>query len=242
MKKFLSIFGGVTLIAIAVAIILTQTGTISLGLAIWQIILGIVAISMFITSAVKLEVGGIVVSLGLAYISFGERIGLPHIDLWIVIVVTILLAIGLSMIIPKKKRKIVDKDYAAYEAEDQVGEHQQATYNDASGYVNCSNKFGQLARYVKSDDFKGADISNGFGALKVYFDKANIITSPVRINVTNAFGELQLYIPKEWNVVNKVTVSFASDVRGAENVGDSTEPVVEIVGSNSFGDMVIHRV
>lgn len=242
MKKFISIFSGVTLIAIAVAIILTQTGVLSLGLAIWQIILGIVAISMFITSAVKLEAGGIVVSLGLAYISFGERIGLPHVDLWIVIVVTVLLAIGLNLIIPQRHHKHFDKDYTAYDAEDQVGEHQNATYNDENGYIRCSNKFGQLARYINSSDFTGADINNAFGALKVYFDKANIINSPVRINVNNSFGELHLYIPKEWNVVNKVSVTFASDVRGAENVGDATEPVVEIIGSNSFGDMVVHRV
>ena len=243
MRKFGSILGGLTLLAIAAVIILTQTGTISLSLAIWQIILAIIAISIFITSVVKLEIGGVVVSLGMAYIALGDYFGLPHFKLWVVIVVTILAAIGLGMIFPHRHRrnnKKIDK-YAAYEAEDQIGAHQKATYNDENGFVKCSNTMGALARYVNASNFTGADITNSFGSLKVYFDKATIINSPVNINVKNDFGEMQIFIPKEWNVVNKISV-VAGEVKSEDVVGSSNAPTVELTGNVAFGSVVINRV
>ncbi|MCI5620967.1 MAG: LiaF-related protein [Lachnospiraceae bacterium] len=95
-----------------------------------------------------------------------------------------------------------------------------------------------LAKYVNSTDFRGASVKNSFGELKVYFDKAIVLTSPIDIKLSNSFGELQVFVPKNWNVKLDVNV-FAGDCKNEPHTGNEDWPQVRISGDVSFGEIQI---
>ena len=74
------------------------------------------------------------------------------------------------------------------------------------GFVECSNSFGETTKYVNMSDLKRGHFQNSFGEMKVYLDQAHMAGDSVTIEVSNSFGQLTLFIPKEWNVVQKVSV------------------------------------
>ena len=232
------VFWGLCFIVIAVMIILNQTGVMAVTLSAGKIIIGILALLLLVEGIINKEFGGIFLSLGLFWMTFGEMIGLPKVSVWVILLVVLLLTIGFNSIFPKKNKHFHWEKVEGYDKSNPVNEHQTITDMEENGYVYCSNHFGALAKYVNCSDFRGASVKNSFGELKVYFDRAYIVTSPVDINLNNSFGELQVFVPKDWNVKLNVSV-FAGDCKNQYHTGNENGPEVRISGSVSFGEIQI---
>lgn len=229
---------GIGFIAVAVFLILNQLGFITERLSAGNVIIGLLCCAMLISGIISRSFEGIFFALGIAWLTFDEVLGLPQIGVFTMLLIVVLLIIGFHLIFPKtvgNKNHNFEK-WSAYHMEDQKGEYQSVTDEEKDGYFQCSNRFGALAKYVNSPDFKGAAITNSFGELKVYLDQANITGASAEILVSNSFGQLELYIPREWEVIQKINV-FAGEVTQKQNNPGIGEKKLIINGNVSFGEI-----
>lgn len=229
---------GVGFIAAAAFIVLSQLGLISKEFNIWTIAVAFLCVALFVSGVAKRSFGAIFFSIGMAWMSFGQLIGLPKVELWTMILIVVFLSIGFGMIFPKKHRANREDKWEAYENENEVGEYQKVKEYEQNGYVDCANTFGSLAKYINSPDFRGGRFSNAFGELKIYLDQAKICNGPVNVEVANSFGSVELYIPREWTVVQDVSVFAGNCVEKNRSLGVDG-PIVNVTGNVSFGEVSI---
>lgn len=244
MKTTQRIFWGLVLIGAALFLILSQMGLITATVGIGTIIMGIICLSILVSGIANRSFGGIFFSLGLGWLIFGEMLGLPEVSWTTVLLIVILLSVGFHILFPNKshrQHKHNGDKWGAYENEEEVGECQRVSDEENEGYVYSSNQFGATAKYINAQDFKGAELKNSFGEMKVYFDQAVIISSPVTLHVQNSFGEMQLFIPREWNVQHAVNL-FAADMKENNKPVGTDGPIVRIEGNVSFGEITVTYV
>lgn len=242
MKTSQRIFWGLILIGTAVFLVLNQMGLITATVGIGTIAMGIICLAIMVSSIANRSFGGFFFSIGLAWLMFWRVLRLPEVSWTVVLAVVILLTIGFNILFPNKSRKHhAHNKWEAYGDEGQVGEHQQVCNEEKDGQVYLSNSFGATAKYIQTQDLRGADIKNSFGEMKVYFDGAVINNSPVIVHVENSFGELQLFVPNSWNVQHDVNV-FAGEFQENNKTTGNGEPVVKIEGNVSFGEIQVTYV
>ncbi len=218
MKKASRIFWGLGLITAAVFLVLSQMHLITAEISVWSALIGILCVALLISSIADRSFGGIFFSLGLAWLTFAEMLGLPRASFWSVAGIVILLTSGFNMLFPHKSRKCGNRDRREY------GEH-------------CANSFGALAKYVDTANFKGGRFQNSFGELKVYLDQAGTTQETVTVEVSNSFGQTTLYVPREWKVMQDISV-FAGSVEEGPCNGES-RVTCYLKGSVSFGEIEI---
>ena len=237
MEKGNRIFGGLCLIAIAILVMLNQMDLLGIGMGLGKLIIIIIAVAMLVNGVAHKSFFGVFCPVGLLYLLFQDDLGFPTLSLWTVALLVALFSIGFRAIFPKKMRDVERIDYG----KSQINPPKQSvTDTDNDGYVICSNKFGSLAKYVNTRDFKGANISNAFGELKVYFDQAVIINSPVTISVDNSFGATTIYVPRSWNIKTNFNV-FAADCK-VEQPTRNDGPEVYIGGNVNFGEVKVFYI
>ena len=242
MKQFNRIFWGLSFIAIATLLVLTQMNLITVGFSVAQVILAAFAILFIWISIESRSPGVLFIPVGLIWIGFGEMMGLPAVPVWVVIVVMALLAIGLAILLPKKKHNHNAQNYDRMRDEFHDNKYQKVENEQKNGYVYCSNRFGSLAKYITESDLKKADLRNAFGEMKVYLDQAKVSGNSVVVDVNNSFGQMQLYIPSDWSVSSEVSV-FAGAVNEINNNPNMVGgPEVHLVGNVSFGEVQINYV
>lgn len=237
MKRSERVFWGVALIGAAVFLLLNQLGLIEANIGVGTIVMGIICAAILIGGIANRSFGGIFFSLGLAWLVFDDVIGLPDISIWMIIVIVIFLTCGFNILFPKKPRQ--NNKWQAYDNVNEKGKYQQVVDKDVNGNIFCTNRFGATAKYINAVDFKGGELHNSFGEMKVYFDGAVIVNPPVQITVNNSFGQITLFVPKTWCVKTNIGV-FAADIKEENRGAVSLDgPVVNITGNTSFGEVLI---
>lgn len=242
-----SIFWGLMLIAIACYLILSQLHIVTLAISITKLILGVIFVGTAINSIIEKSFGGLFFSLAFLWIIFDSVFKLPTVSTPVVLMIALLLTIGFSMLFPKKhynhnysnENKHIEWD--DYEDPDKTGKY-QTVFNDDTNESFCgSNRFGASAKYINTGNFKKANLDCSFGELKVYFDSAKIISDSAEICVRQSFGSTQLFIPKEWQIVQKVSV-FAGAVEERNHNKSNGSPVVYLTGEVKCGSVIITYV
>ncbi|MDO5294161.1 MAG: hypothetical protein Q4F05_15590 [bacterium] len=191
--------------------------------------LGLIAI----LNLFKLEFTGVFFPLAFIGIIYDKELGITAITPWIILVAALLLSIGFSLIFHKhehhveynRKKDFDEKDFDVIDVED-------------ASNVTCSTKFGASAKYVNTDDFRQADLSCSFGAMKVYFDNAIIKEDKAVVHIDASFCGMELYVPKEWKVEDHLGVSLAG-VTEKNRSQSNGSPVLVLVGNVSFSGIDI---
>lgn len=236
MKKASRIFWGLGLITAAVFLVLSQMHLITAEISVWSALIGILCVALLISSIADRSFGGIFFSLGLAWLTFAEMLGLPRASFWSVAGIVILLTSGFNMLFPHKSRKCGNRDRREY-GEHDYSKYQKTSEGEEDGFVTCANSFGALAKYVDTADFRGGRFQNSFGELKVYLDQAGTTQETVTVEVSNSFGQTTLYVPREWKVMQDISV-FAGSVEEGPCNGES-RVTCYLKGSVSFGEIEI---
>lgn len=229
---------GIFFIALAAYIILEQFNLITFTFGVGRIILCGFFLASLLDGIAHRSIWGTIIPSAFLICLIGNPIFDLDISLWTLGTAAVLLCIGLSIIFPHKHR--IPSHIKIDHEEWQGGDHIDAEQSNNGHYV-CKNQFGASTKYINTGDFKGACITNSFGELKVYFDTATIITSPVTIEVHNSFGELQLFLPKEWAVNPNIRVTIGDCKENNKNMGNN-EPVVYLIGDVSLGEIQITYV
>lgn len=229
---------GIFFIAIAAYIILDQFKIIDAAFSVGRIIICFLFVAAFIEGLAHKSIWGTLIPLAfLAFLIINPVFHL-EINLWTILLAAVFLCIGLSIIFPHKHVIPTHMDPASEEWE---SKHHVNTEETIDNQFVCFNRFGSSTKYINTGDFKGANISNSFGELKVYFDSATIVSSPVTIEVHNSFGELQLFLPKEWAIKQNIRVTLGDCKVNNHNLGN-TDPVVNLIGEVSLGEIQITYV
>ncbi|MDO4492585.1 MAG: LiaF-related protein [Clostridia bacterium] len=240
MKTSERILWGMYFIGVAAIIVLSSMGLIHADFV--SLILALVGAGFLVMSFVSRSFGALFFGLGIEWIAFQDRLHLPNTPVWVVLIAVVMLTIGFNLLFPKfHKPHNHSAANAAYANPAVAGEHQTASFCENDGYVDCRNRFGALAKYASTNDFKGAYIDNSFGELKVYFDNAVLNENAVSVDLSNSFGETTLFVPRAWNTKTDISV-FAGDVKHVGEPDRNGAHEVLIRGKVNFGSIVIKYV
>ncbi len=226
------LFWGVTFILTAVFLIVGKLGYLE-DLSIFSMIFTVFLGAIVVKSIYPVNFAGILFPLAFLGIIYDKQLGIENLTPWTVLAVAALGSIGLSMVFYNKKMfhphhhvfGVEPYDFEVIDVEDE-------------NHVRQSTSFGESSKYINSEDFKQADLECSFGAMKVYFDHAQVQDSQVLVRVHVSFAGMELYVPKEWAIDNQVRASFGAVEEKNNHVANETVKMV-LVGDVSFGAIEI---
>jgi hypothetical protein len=233
--KTWKIFWGIGLILAAAVLLLDAFGVITPfldvvgGISAIQIVGALLLISFIISRIIKLKFAEIFVPLALIFMIFEKNIafylGLESdniINNGLLIGCAILLAIGVGILTPKRKREKV------------------FSFKSSSGSKHYEREGGSATTYFDCKDFVQENICNRLGETVVHFENEDEYTGGGVLNVDNKLGETVIYVSSRWNV----RVNVVSHLAATEQVGhgDKDGPTLTINGNNALGEVLIKFV
>lgn len=250
--KSKNIFWGAFLLLAAAFLIVNQLGVIE-GVGLFSALFTVFWVAVLVDGVIRRSFGKILFAIAFICIIFDEPLGIEAITPWTVLAAALLGTIGLNMIFKRKKHfyyegnwekrgngyfddKIIDVEVDS-ENMGSYGTSQQTGGQDDSRFY-CETHFGSAVKYVNSSHFEYASLECSFGAMKVYFDNAQILKGSATIDLDVSFGGVELYIPKHWAVINQTDTAFGGidEKNRCESTGS---PVVTITGDVSFSGVTI---
>ncbi|MBR2613231.1 MAG: hypothetical protein IKC55_01290, partial [Clostridia bacterium] len=193
--KTWKIFWGAGFILAAAVLLLDAFGIITPfldvvgGISAIQIVGALLLLSFIISRIIKLKFAEIFVPLALIFMIFEKNIafyfGLEDdniINNWLLIGCAILLAIGVGILTPKRKREKI------------------FSFKSSSGSKHYEREGGSATTYFDCKDFVQENICNRLGETVVHFENEDEYTGGGVLNVDNKLGETVIYVSSRWNV------------------------------------------
>lgn len=209
------------------------------GLSFFKIFATLLLIGWFGHSLAKRDYGGILFSVAFLCILYDNFLGIEELTPWPVLGAAMFGSIGLSMIFKKPHDNYnnyhSNTDNPYVERPDSHYEHVEETRDSQFSF---STTFSSHIKYVRSDNFKKADIHTTFGATKIYFDDSMIQDGNATISLDVNFAGVELFIPKTWNVINHTSCAFGAVEEKNRNCSTGT-PTVTLLGNIAFGGVTI---
>jgi len=224
-------FWGIFFIAAAVLILLNQLGLFR-GISLYRVLLTIVLIAILIKGIRYRQFGSIFFPLAFLWITYARPLGLWHFSTWSVLLVALFATAGFSMLFPSKWRQYSHNYHPSDENYSQVVDCPDEQE------VNYHVSFGSSIKYINSVNFRKANLSCSFGALKVYFDKTTPSPDGAQIHLDASFGGVELYIPRSWKIINEIEPSIGG-VNERNKDYDALGTPVLLTGNVSFGAVEI---
>lgn len=238
MKK--SIIWGLVLILAGVYLLISRMGLIP-KLPFFTVVFTILFVYTAVQGLFKKSFTLMFVSVALLGWVYDEYLKIDTIAPWPLIPAALLVGIGLDLIFKNVFHKKNNQKNMHFTA----GHHGnvQGPYieNIPDGeFVNVSNTFGAISKYVNSGVFREAKIKNSFGSCNVYFNNAIMKGTEAQIKVENSFGEINLYFPATWRVSTKQSASFG-DIQFHGMASTNPEsPCVFIDAESCFGSINVY--
>ena len=233
--KTWKIFWGIGLILAAAVLLLDAFGVITPfldvvgGISAIQIVGALLLLSFIISRIIKLKFAEIFVPLAIIFMIFEKNIafylGLESdniINNGLLIGCAILLAIGVGILTPKRKREKV------------------FSFKSSSGSKHYEREGGSATTYFDCKEFVEENICNRLGETVVHFENEDEYTGGGVLNVDNKLGETVIYVSSRWNV----RINVVSHLGATEQVGhgDKDGPTLTINGNNALGEVLIKFV
>lgn len=249
MRNRNGIFWGLFLLLSAAILVVSQMHLITYTFSFWTIVATIFLVAVLIKSLVYFSIAGSVFSLAFLAILFAKPLGITALVPWTVLGAALLISIGLSMIFrpllvkhrPWMRRSYYKKQWNGGERVSFDRKVDPDVETVAESDINVYVKMGSSIRYVKSDDFKRADIDVTMGDAKVYFDNVTVTDTAI-INVNASLSGVELYVPKNWNVIKEMNSNLGgvTEVGFADVTADS--PTITVRGLVSLSGLKISYV
>ena len=239
-----NIFWGLFLVLAAVFLVVSQLGLLK-DIGVFSILFAVFWVAILIEGLIRGSFGKILFSLAFLFIIFDEPLGIEAVNSWTVLAAALLGTIGLNLIFKRKKHYYYEAEWK-HHGEEKIVDGEADTYDEAKRQANGleGNKiffrtsFGSAVKYVNSDNFEFASLECSFGAMKVFFDNAQIQNGNATIELDVSFSGVELYFPKHWHIVNQTDTTFGG--LDEKNHNSSTgSPVVTLTGDVNFGGVTI---
>ncbi|MDD3204380.1 MAG: LiaF-related protein [Lachnospiraceae bacterium] len=229
------IYWGLFWIVCAVFIIVCKLGYFS-NIGVLSLLLTVFFAAWIIKGLVRLNFATIIFPLAFIGIIYSEQLGIQAITPWPLLAAALFGTIGVSMIY-HPKRGYRKNDFESFD-ETYDGHYNADVSNEEGSDLNFSVHFGGSVKYIKSDNFRSANIENVFGGLKVYLDDAVIQNGEAHININGSFSGTELYVPKSWNVINRIDATLGGvDEKNRPNTTGT--PTLILSGNINLGGVTI---
>jgi len=231
-NKVGKVIWGLLFIAAAGIVILNVLGLMGEVNA-WTLIISIPLAFGIIYSTIKFEWSGtFLLSAVLAFIYRRNIEELLNIELNIFILfgVAILLMIGFYILFGKRQPKYDTPKFLNNSSNPATGEK----------LFFAAERFSGTVKYINSTNLSYLGIKNQFAGMDVYFENTTLTPGGATVNIENSFGGVELHIPREWNVIDKVS-NFAGGIDYPEFAWVEGAPTLTICGKNSFGGIDVTR-
>lgn len=250
------VFWGIFFIVAAVVVIGSQVGSF-VQIGVWSVIAAVLLVAWLISGISRISFVEITLPLALLYIIFQKPLALFIISPWLLIIAALLLGIGLSLIIRKRRRPSWShhwhnsggtsggegEDGESYEGHGGYRPEATITVNDDDNFPSVHVSFGATSRYLHSQSLTRGEFHASFGALEVYLDQARLASEGAELFVECSFGSIKFYVPRAWDVRDQISASLANvanDTRHARP--EAGLPLLTITGSVSLGNVEIAYV
>lgn len=215
------------------------------GLSFFKIFGTLLLVGWLGHSLSKRDYGGILFSIAFLCILYDEFLGIEELTPWPVLGAAMFGSIGLSMIFKKPYNCCEYNNY--YDTNNSSTDnpyvekpngHYESVEETRDSQFAFSTVFSSHIKYVRSDNFKKANIHTSFGSTKVYFDDSMIQDGNATISLDVNFGGVELFIPKTWNVLNHSSCAFGA-VEEKNRSCSTGSPTVVLTGNVAFGGVTI---
>ncbi|NLK96210.1 MAG: hypothetical protein GX275_13665 [Clostridiales bacterium] len=223
-----NLFWGLFLIIIAICMLLDSFGYFH-NIGLFKIAFTCILIAITVKGIKHISFPMMLFPIAFIGILYSNELGINSLTPWPILIITLLLSTGLSLIFKKSYYK---HNYNIYEKNEKVINEQD------NSNINCTVSFGSITKYINTDDFQNIDIDCSFASAKVYFDKATIIGNSANINLKVSFSGVELYIPKNWKIIKKVSITLGS-IEEKNNHSNEVGPSINLCGNTNFSDIEI---
>ena len=243
-----NVFWGVILLVLAALIVLNQMGVFFITFRIWDIVLAVIALKLFISTFVHGKASTLPIAAALIYIVLRNQGLVPDVPIGTIAAVTALSSIGLSFLFPGRRRwrKYRYGHIGAFSGSSGTWDENKSESCDEISTDNNPTiriSFGSASRYLYADALESANLSCNFGGMEIYFDQVQLHQNGATVYVDCKFGGIDLFVPRHWNVVEQVESSFGgTDVSRRLEPLQEGAPTLTIVGDVAFGGIDIHYV
>lgn len=121
------------------------------------------------------------------------------------------------------------------------GNYSETDCRTENGFVYSSNSFGETKHVVMDEVFRGAEISNTFGATVIDLRRTTLQAGETFIDIDCSFGAIEIFLPDNWLVLTKLksVMSGVSDERykSHEKIDESSRLILR--GKVAMGGIVL---
>ena len=196
-----------------------------------RIIGSLLLLGLAITSFIKFRFFLSLIPLALIIYLWQKQLGLTQLNMTLLIIASIVLSIGLSIIFRKKHHIYAEKadSHQWSQTENVLSEDE---------FVSIDSSFGDQTKYIHASNLKRINIGSHFSSVKVYFDQCQLSPDGAQILVSANFSDVVLYVPRDWKIINHVT-TFAASVKEKDERPVDVRTSVELSGSLNFAELKI---
>lgn len=143
---------------------------------------------------------------------------------------TILICIGLSLILPKRK----NKRWKLFHVNHENGDH-----FEFDGNSHHENSLGSRTVYIDSATFTERSVENNLGSTVIRFENPDAYLGGGLLRVENNLGSIVIDVPRSWSL----DCQFENNIGRVQNEHDQVQngPVLMIFGENNLGSVVIRE-
>lgn len=242
MKKYRinSVILGFLLIAFAVMLLLNKMGVFTefpvMKYTMKLILTVILFYIMIVSGFLKKNFLGVTLPLGIIACLFSDLLGISMVSPFIIILVSVLIGIGLSLVFGKQSN--VKHDFSGKST--YIGVSGTKEYSDVDGTFSIENSLADRTAYISVNDLRYGEIENGLGSLTVYLNGTTLDSEGATIDIDNGLGRLQLYVPKEFRAVQNIDNGLGSvNTHGAPST-DTNSPLLKLDIDNGLGSVDIY--
>jgi len=239
--RFSKLIWGTFLLLAAALIVFSQIGGF-VEIGVGSVIVAVLALAFIVQCLAHLHIAPLPIPIAVLYVIFQAPLDLPYIKIWALILAAVLTSMGLAVLFPKRHRR--------YDCENKHYGQTKDNYRkcSAESVDNDNNpsvivNFGSVNRRLNADSLETARLSCNFGALKIFFDQAQLSPGGAEAVLSCSFGNIELFVPKHWRVVDKMSCTLG-DVCVSKGFAGTTEnsPKLTLTGSVSLGGVEVRSV
>jgi len=226
-----------TFLLLAAAFILFNQFNDFTDIGIGSLIVAILSIAFIVQCLANFHFAPLPIPLAVLYIIFQSSLGLPHIQIWTLILASVLASMGLSVLFPKKNwRKRHGKSGDRFT---KIQTENSGNDNNPSVSVN----FGAVSRRLQAESLETAKLYCNFGAMEIFFDQVEINPAGAELDLNCSFGAIKLFFPKHWQIIDNLNCTLGGvDMDKNFSTHEEGSPRLTLNGTVSFGGIEIRYV
>jgi hypothetical protein len=234
------IWGSLLLLAAVLVVVSQFDGFRNIGTG--SIIIAVAALAFLVQCIVNLHFTPLPIPLAALYVIFQAPLGLPYIKIWPLIAASVLAAVGLSVLFPRRHWHNHSRKYRRH---NQEGNHPRTRVEDGGNDNNpsVSVSFGGITRHLCADSLETARLNCHFGALEIFFDQAELSPNGAEAILNCNFGSISLYVPKHWQIIDRLNCSLGGvDIDKRFSAPEENAPQLTLSGSVSLGGIEVRFI